>query len=305
MWTIEQDLETLVEIHQPDPLLLLQGHFSLLRANAPFLHTQAERLMRQEKSVKISHVTNPTAFPAVEKGYGLKLHGTAAGRDGLTRKMALWVQSKSKALNGLSRTWGIYCNTSYITHYDCVVSCPRWYRRRYRPAGILPSSHFSHVLLLVFINSFLCKTAVSDMSSQCNFPSIFAEWIQSDRSCFSLGTTQRITNGSICAQSVQKVMSKALTGRRKEPNYKSKICEIISVPGQWEVAIKSISSIYQLWSCDDHVTKRKGGTSKRQLELSRPKLRFSFLYLHLLHDRKVSLSNRNPVFKKEPNCTAV
>lgn len=33
-----------------------------------FFRTQAEHLMQQEKSVKYSHVTNPTAFSAVDKG---------------------------------------------------------------------------------------------------------------------------------------------------------------------------------------------------------------------------------------------
>lgn len=163
-----------------------------------------------------------------------------------------------------------------------MVSCPRWYRRRCRPAVISPSSHFLHVLPLVFINSFLPKTAVSDLSSQCNIPSILAELIQSARSYFSSGTTQKITNGSICAQSLQSDV-KSVTGRGKGPNCKSKICEIILVPEQWGVAIRNISSICQLGSFDKHITGSKSGTSKHQLQLPRPKPCFSLLCPLCLH----------------------
>lgn len=70
-WTKPRDLQ--LEIHQPNLLLLPQGHLSLLRACVPFSHTQAERPMHQEKSVKYSPVTNPTETSAVEKGYSVRL----------------------------------------------------------------------------------------------------------------------------------------------------------------------------------------------------------------------------------------
>lgn len=68
---------------------------------------------------------------------------------------------------------------------------------------------------------------------------------------------------------------KSVMGRKKGPNYKSQVCEIISVPGQWDMAIRSISSICQLGSFNELVIQRKGGTSKYQLQPSRLKLCFS------------------------------
>ena len=152
-----------------------------------------------------------------------------------------------------------------------MVSCPFRYQRRCRPAVILPSSHFSHVLPLVFINSFLRKTSVSGLNSLCNFPSVLAEWIQPARSYFSLGTTKKKYEWLYLHPAGTKSDVKSIMGRRKGSNYKSKICEIILVPGQWEVAVRKISSICQLGSFNEHVTERKGGTLKCQLQLSRPK----------------------------------
>lgn len=66
-WTKPRD----VTARDPPALLPPAATRSSLPLEGPcpiFTHTQAERLMHQEKSVKYSPVTNPTDFLAVEKG---------------------------------------------------------------------------------------------------------------------------------------------------------------------------------------------------------------------------------------------
>lgn len=134
----------------------------------------------------------------------------------------------------------------------------------------------SFMCCLIFINSFLVKTAVSDLSSQCNLPSTLAEWIQSARSYLCLVITWGYK--WLCLYPVDaKSDVKNVTGRRKGANYKSKMCEIILVPGQWRLAIRNISSICQLGSFEEHAAKKKGNTLKHWLQLSRPKLCISLL----------------------------
>lgn len=146
------------------------------------------------------------------------------------------------------------------------------------PEEMQASYNFTQLTLLscclsfVLINSFLYKTAASDLRSQCNFPSTLAEWIQSARSYFSLGTTQRITKWLYLCPVGTKSDVKSITG--KTQLQKQDLWDNLG-PG----TVRGGSSEHLLYVSVGVIQRacyqEEGGTSNHQLQLSRPKLRFS------------------------------
>ena len=154
---------------------------------------------------------------------------------------------------------------------------------------------------LVCINSFLRKTAVSNLSSQCNFPSTLAEWIQA---LLSLGhhTRNYKTAWFMPKWSTKKTVQKVVSKSTRTQLQNQDLWESQSQDSEgW------LSGTFHLFVTWGH--------------LISPLLRRNTIYhefwglhcassstrspcLHLRRDIRVSLSNRESVFK-EFNCTAV